>query len=127
MADFATSAAATGLASKQGGDGKGVMGGKLGREMVVVLFKKWVRSEDRTKARTEKIPVFCTADNRRMLEVSMMFKTPSGTDPAGQVGRGELNSSLRSTARYQQIVPQRRPEAGVLAETRRHVRTARQG
>lgn len=58
MADFATSAAATGLASKQGGDGKGVMGGKLGREMVVVLFKKWVRSEDRTKARTEKIPVF---------------------------------------------------------------------
>jgi len=48
---FATSAAATGLAAKQGGDGKGVMGGKLGREMVVVLFKKWVRSDDRTKVR----------------------------------------------------------------------------
>ena len=84
-----------------------------------------VRGQD--KGENRKNPCFFTADNRRMLEVSMMFKTPSGTDPAGQVGRGELNSSLRSTARYQQIVPQRRPEAGVLAETRRHVRTARQG
>lgn len=50
MADFAKSAAATGLASKQGGNGKGMIGGKLGREVVVQLFKKWVQSDDRAKA-----------------------------------------------------------------------------
>ncbi|CAM9128740.1 unnamed protein product [Ectocarpus fasciculatus] len=49
MTDFAKSAAATGLASTQGADGKGMMGGKLGREVVVQLFKKWVQSDDRTK------------------------------------------------------------------------------
>lgn len=51
MTDFAKSAAATGLASTQGADGKGMMGGKLGREVVVQLFKKWVQSDDRTKVR----------------------------------------------------------------------------
>ncbi|CAM9599254.1 unnamed protein product, partial [Scytosiphon promiscuus] len=50
MADFAKSAAATGLASKQGGGGKGIIGGKLGREVVLQLFKKWVQSDDRAKA-----------------------------------------------------------------------------
>ncbi|CBN75312.1 conserved unknown protein [Ectocarpus siliculosus] len=49
MTDFAKSAAATGLASTQGADGKGMIGGKLGREVVVQLFKKWVQSDDRTK------------------------------------------------------------------------------
>ncbi|CAB1111934.1 unnamed protein product [Ectocarpus sp. CCAP 1310/34] len=49
MTDFAKSAAATGLASTQGADGKGIIGGKLGREVVVQLFKKWVQSDDRTK------------------------------------------------------------------------------
>lgn len=50
-ADLAKSAAATGLASKQGGNGKGLIGGKLAREVVVQLFKKWVRSDDRTKVK----------------------------------------------------------------------------
>lgn len=50
MADFAKSAAATGLATKQGGGGKGMIRGKLGREVVVQLFKKWVQSDDRAKA-----------------------------------------------------------------------------
>ncbi|CAM9138462.1 unnamed protein product [Ectocarpus sp. 12 AP-2014] len=49
MTDFAKSAAATGLASTQGANGKGMIGGKLGREVVVQLFKKWVQSDDRTK------------------------------------------------------------------------------
>ena len=47
--DFAKSAAATGLAAKQGGNAKGLIGGKLAREVVVQLFKKWVQSDDRTK------------------------------------------------------------------------------
>lgn len=50
--DFAKSAAATGLASTQGGgSGKGVIGTKLAREVVVQLFKKWVESDDRTKVK----------------------------------------------------------------------------
>lgn len=50
LTDFAKSAAATGLASKQGGNG--IIGGKLGREVVVQLFKKWVRSDGRVKVQS---------------------------------------------------------------------------
>lgn len=49
LADAAKSAAATELVSKQqaGGTGAGLIGGALDREVVQLLFKKWLRSNDK--------------------------------------------------------------------------------
>lgn len=51
MADALKSAAATEMVAQQQADGKGRgrMGSALDREVVMQLFKKWVRSDDRDK------------------------------------------------------------------------------
>lgn len=64
LKEVAKTEAAAGLAAKQSGKSKkgrvGMLGGELGREVALQLFKKWVRSDDRDKV--ESYEIWCKYD-----------------------------------------------------------------
>lgn len=64
------SAAAAEVVAKSAGPNKGGMGAALDRGIVLQLFKKWARSEDR-----DKVNVKCTL-NRLKNDISVVFSAP---------------------------------------------------